>query len=549
MEAVTNNVSALQLTSNDAGIQDHSVQRHLTLLSLPTEIHLKIIEQCLLDRPRKPKPEWTPLGRHVRRDDRKLLGGSLRDLTLVNCYFRQLTAPYLFESICISDNSEATKQDSLREHHKHLVGLPTYEWLRHMKKFTISLGRSPNPHHAYAGDDFIQMLNYMQWPTTMRYVLETQHATYTVLNDVRRILLKYRRQGWDFEVFKVRQLELSCPWGSHCWDFQFLTWPYMNTERIWLDFNPGHLKPQSLALERLRNLEYVMHRAHPVRFFDTGIERDEFQSFNAPDGPRPPFLRQLGHTMKHIKHLALYGALKGPVTDIAPLLRDMRSLEQLDITNQQAITEDDIHGIAVMLHPYPEIDWAMKHSLLLRTHRHDVDREKAATVFFETLPSLKRICLVQDQIGVVYRAVRSNEETAGGGGGALERIEEVETIRERFRYLKYSSNNNTAVWRCGFPNKLGYKLWDRLEGCSWCTTEEAFWFNPAWQTGDRSVVPHNLRFDVAEAAQYGVMSPEAAERIAQLDARIEERHRRERERKRRDAFIRSQRAKTKARNR
>lgn len=536
MEFLTSTISALQLNDDGTVLPDH--QRHLTLLDLPSEIHLKIIEQCLLDAPRKLELEWTPLGRHTRRDDRKLLGGSLRDLTFLNHYFRQLTAPYLFENICISDDSKATKEDKLRENHQYLMSLPAYKWLQHMKKFTISLGRTPNPHQAYAGDDFIHMLNYMQWPTIMRYVLETQHVTYTILNDVRHILLKYRRHGWGFEVFKVRQLELSCPWGSHRWDFQFLTWPYLNTERIWLDFNTDHLKPQSLALERLRNLEYVMHRAHPVRFFDTGLEREQFQGFIALDGRRPPFLRQLGNTMKHVKHLALCGVLKGPVTEVAPLLRDMRSLEQLNITTQQAITEEDIHRIDKMLHPYPEIDWAIKHSRLIRAHRHNIHPVKAATVFFETLPSLKRICLVQDQIGVVYQAVR-DEET-----GALERMEEVETIKERFRYLKYSTN--TAVWRCGFPNKLDYKLWDRLEGCSWCTTEEAYWLNPAWQAGDRNVVPQTLRFDVAERAQYGVMSPEATEMIARLDANIEERHRRDAERKTRNAFIRNQRPSTRA---
>lgn len=550
MEGLNDDFSALQLDEsaignkfnrdtlvNNIGNMDHpqpDIQSPPTLVDLPAEILLKIIEQCLLDPYRRPAPEWTPEGRHVRRDNRRLLGGSLRDLTLVSRQFRALTAPYLFESICISDNSASTKEDKLRSAHEQLVGFPTYEWLRHMKKFTISLGRTPNPHYPYAGQDFVEMLNYMQWPTTMRYVLEKDFVTYTVLNDVRRLLTKWRRCGMDFEVFKVRQLELSCVWGSHRWDFQFLTWPYLNTERIWLDFNTDHLKPQSLALDRLRNLQYVMHRAHPVGFFNTHAELDSFEGFTALDGRRPPFLRQLGNTMRHVRHFALYGVLRGPVTEIAPLIRDMHSLEQLDITDQQAITEHDIYNIQEMAHPISEFDWAIKYSRLIRDHPDNVDRIEAATAFFTTLPNLLRICFVRDQIGTIYRAVR-DEAT-----GALERVDEVETIRERFRYLKVQGNN-PAVWRCGFPNRLDYSLWSRAGAAdSWCRADEAFWLDPAWLAGDESAAPRHLRFDVAKRAVFGVASLEEEELLARLEARHEERVRRRREQRRRDAFIRAQ---------
>lgn len=503
-----------------------------TLMDLPTEIHLAIVEYCLLAPHHIPEPEWTPEGRHVHRDRRRLLGGSLRDLTLVSKYFRTLTAPYLFESICISDNSTATKEDKLRRSHEQLVDLPTYEWLHHMKKFTISLGRTPNPHHSYGGQDFIEMLNYMQWPTTMRYVFETKLVPFTILNDVHHLLKKWRRFGMDLMIFKVRQLELSCVWGSHNWDFQFLTWPYLNTERIWLDFDTDHLIPESLALDRLRNLQYVMHSAHPNGIFYTHADLDKFQGFAAPDGRRPPFLRQLGNTMRHVKHLALCGVLKGRVTEIAPLLRDMRSLEQLDITDQQAITQEEMYRIRAMVHPISDYDWAMKYSALIRHHPNNIDRIVAAETFFETLPNLQRICFVRDQIGVIYKALR-DEDT-----GAIERIDKVEEIRERFHYLKFESNNS-AAWRCGFPNRLGYKLWDRA-GDSWCRADFAFWVDPAWLAGDASVVPHHLRFEVAERVVFGSTSPEGEERMAWLEAKNAERVRRRGERRRRDAFIHAQ---------
>lgn len=547
MESLDHGLSALRLnyspseSSSDTGSlavglgEDQGRSQNeapLTLMDLPTEIHLKIVEYCLLAPHRIPEPEWTPEGRHVHRDRRRLLGGSLRDLTIVSKYFRALTAPYLFESICISDNSTATKEDKLRRTHEQLVDLPTYEWLHHMKKFTISLGRTPNPHHSYGGQDFIEMLNYMQWPTTMRYVFETKLVPYTILNDVHHLLKKWSRFGMDFMVFKVRQLELSCVWGHHSWDFQFLTWPYLNTERIWLDFDTENLIPESLALDRLRSLQYVMHRAHPNGIFSNHADLDKFQGFAAPDGRRPPFLRQLGNTMRHVKHLALCGALKGRVTEIAPLLRDMRSLEQLDITDQQAMTEEDIYRIREMVHPISDYDWAMKYSGLICNHPNNVDRIDAAKIFLNTLPNLQRLCFVRDQIGVLYKALR-DEDT-----GAIERIDKVEEIRERFRYLKLESNNS-AAWRCGFPNHLGYKLWDRA-GDSWCRADSAFWLDPAWLAGDESIVPDHLRFEVAGRAVFGVASPEEEERMNWLEAKNAERVRRRRERGRRDAFIRAQ---------
>lgn len=547
MEGLDHELSALRLYNNPSkgtsstdslavGVGKDKDQSHnglpLTLMDLPIEIHLIIVAYTFLAPHRVSKPEWTPEGRHVHQDRRRLLGGSLRDLTLVNKHFRALTVPYLFESICISDNSTATKEDKLRSAHEQLLDLSTYERLHHMKMFTISLGRTPNPHRPYGGQEFIEMLNYMQWPTNMRYVFETKVVPYTILDDVQHLLKKWRRHGMDFMVFKVRQLELSCVWGSHGWDFQFLTWPYINTERIWLDFNTEHLIPQSLALERLRNLGYVMHRAHPNGIFYTHADLDKFQGFTAPDGRRPPFLRQLGNTMKHVKHLALYGVLKGPVTDIAPLLREMRSLEQLDITDQQAIAEDDIYHVVEMVHPIPEYDWAMKFSRLTGNHPNNVDRVQAASVFFKALPKLQRICFVRDQIGVLYEAIRDQNT------GALEGVEEIETIQERFRFLKLDGNNS-AAWRCGFPNRLGYKLWDRA-GSSWCCADSAFWLDPAWVAGDESIVPYHLRFEVAGRAVLGITSPEEEERIAWLEAKNSEHVRRRKERRSRDAFISAQ---------
>ncbi|KAF3765586.1 hypothetical protein M406DRAFT_68011 [Cryphonectria parasitica EP155] len=520
MEDISHSLAAIKLDPTNADAPDE-----LSLMDLPVEVQLKIIRHCLNDVPRRSKPDNGILGRHVRRDERVLLGGSLRDLTLVNQHFRRLTAPILFQSICINDASEATREDKLRDTHEALVGLPTYNWLQHMEKFTISLGRTPNPHKPYAGQDFIELLSYMQWPTTMRYVLEKQDPTYTVLNDVRSLLLKWRRWGMDFLVFKVRQLELSCPWGSHSWDFQFLTWPYLNMERLWLDYDTHDLRPQSLALEKLRNLEYVMHRAHPTSFLKSDIEVDVFKGLTAPDGRRPPKLRQLCHTMQQVKHFALCGLLKGPVTEIAALVRDMRSLEQLDITDQQAISDDEVHASTEqMLHPISEIDWAIKHSRCIEKHPKNIDRAAAATVFFNTLPKLQRICFVRDQIGTFYHAIR-DENT-----GALDRVEKGEMIQERHRYLCYPEHS--SVWRCGFPNRLNYDLWGRTQNRFRFPTEYAFWLNPAYLAGDESAVPPHLRFAIALKEVFGTMPPEEEERIARLNAHWAQRDRQDEERRR-----------------
>lgn len=558
--------------------------RNLTLMDLPTEIHLKILEQCALDRPRIPESNDSR-GRH-----RRLLGGSLRDVTLVSQYFRSLTIPYLFESICINDASEATMEDKLIHTCGQFYNCGTANRLQHMKKFTVSLGRTPNPHRAYAAQGFIETLNYLHGASTMRYVLETKSVTYTLLNDIRQKLLKWRRQGTEFLIFDVRQLELACPWGSHRWDYQFLTWPYLNTERLWLDFNTDDLRCSSLSLEKMRNLEYVMHRAHPVTFLSSHLELEAFNGLTAKDGPRPPKLRQLGHTMRQVKHLALCGLLKGPVTEIAPLLRDMQSLKQLDITDQQAITEDDILAINELYHPLCDIDWAMKHTELISTHPNNVDRIEAATVFFTTLPKLQRICFVRDQIGTFYHAIRdTNNEKAGTVGPVSSssplppfRVEVGDEVRENWRYLRNNVNdertNHSAIWRCGFPNRLGYQLWDRCgrgSGSTVLRADHAFWMNEAFRAGDHSMVPYHLRYDVCEKKVFGtrpgsidsssgigsgsvsgsgtgtgtgtgtvtdgiMISPDVEEGMTRLGAKNAERRRFEEEKARRDSFIRGQ---------
>lgn len=537
MERLAYDLSVIGLSDEPEEHRANRSRPQISLSTLPTEILMRIIEQCFLDPTRVAEPQWTPEGRHVPRDSRRLLGGSLRDLTLVSRQFRALTAPLLFESICICDNSASTKEDKLRTTHEQLVRLPTYEWLRHMKKLTVSLGRHPNPYPTYAAQDFVQMLNYMQWPSTMRYVLERAVAQYTILNDVRHLLTKWRRSGMVFEIFKVRQLELSCVWGSHCWDFQFLTWPYVSVERLWLDFNTMQLSPGSLLLDRLRNLEYVMHRAHPIGVFNTRAELNNFQGFSAPDGRRPPLLRQLGNTMRHVKHLALYGVLKGPVTMIIPLIRDMHSLEQLDITDQQAVTQEDIHSIREMAHHLPEFDWAIKHSRLIREHADNVDRIEAAIAFFTALTNLQRICFVRDQIGTVYRAERDDET------GKLHHVVESGTVRERFRYLR-PSIHNSAVWRCGFPNRLGYSLWNHVAAAdSWCRADEAFWLEPAPLTGSErgaADASHHLRSDRAHHDSSGISTLQEHENLSRFNARHKERTRKRRKQKRRDAFIRGQ---------
>lgn len=374
----------------------------------------------------------------------------------------------------------------------------------------------------------------------MRYVMENEYSTYTILPTVKKHLTEYLRgdkHHRPLHIFKVKQLELSCPWGSHNWDFGHLTWPYFRLERLWLDFNIGTVQVPSLALQSLPSLEYVMHRAHPVSFFSSALELDAFPGFTREEGWRGPCLTQLADSMPHVKHFALCGVLKAPVTDLAPMLSGMVALEQLDITDEQAITDADIEAIRTMWHPTPDIDWAMKHTHLVNAHRANVDRMKAATVFFTQLPNLQRICFVRDQIGTLYQAVRDAHT------GDLERVENDSnnsnnTITEAYRFLRYTTNHQ-AVWRCGFPNRLDYNLWDRLRGgwgssCAWIRREDAFWLDARYQAGDdESVMPRHLRWDVAERHQFGIIPPDVAEKLdrwiakqVRLDRERAERNRR-----------------------
>lgn len=335
-----------------------------------------------------------------------------------------------------------------------------------MKKLTISLGRTPNPPRPYSGEDFIEskpevpqtcahdanlhvVLRVLQDIETMRFVMESGFSTYTILPAGKNHLVRYLRgdiHHRPLHVFKVKQLELSCPLGGHNWDFGHLTWPYFRLERLWLDFNIGSVRTASLALDSLPSLEYVMHRAHSVTSFVWAHGLDAFEGFTREDSWRGPYLTQLSDCMPHVKHFALCGVLKGPVTDLAPMLSGMISLKQIDITDEHAITSTDIESISKMWHPAPNVDWAMKHSYLVNKHRNNVDRTKVAIVFSNQIPSFQRVCFVRDQVGTLYHAICDIQSRE------LDSADEGETITEAYRFLRY--NPNPAVWRCGFPSHL-----------------------------------------------------------------------------------------------
>lgn len=454
----------------------------LNLMDLPTELHLEFVEFGLLVPARRDK--WTP-------QNKKLIGGAVRDLTLVNRYFRRLTAPYLFKRICINDMSEATCQDLLLDSMKLMHNLSTSILLKKTQKFTISIGRTPQPNHAYIEDEFISTLDYIR-PPTQRFVLEKETTPWPFLQKVRKIWNKWQSNGAPHYILNTTQLELSAPRG-HRFDFQFLTHPYIHMERLWLDFDPEWLRPHSLNLSRFAHLKYVMIRAYPNSpLCDNNDLR--YQGFSE-QGDKPN-LGQLAQTLPHLKHFAMCGLLNGPIRNIASLLTPMKSLEQLDITDQQPVTLQQITDVRQMLHPYERIDKAMCNSKLIREHPANMDRIEAATLFFTAIPSLERICFVRDQIGTMYHAVRDKDRV-------LERVEEKETIMEKYRYLHMRNNK---VWRCGFPNVLEYNLFDSSALASEATTllsEKAFWVNQAYLDGDNSVVPDEFEWKICLWKAFG----------------------------------------------
>lgn len=493
LENLINDASALKLDG-----PEKFTKKKLGLMDLPTEVHIKIVELCLRHPVRDPGPRRGPLGRNAPKYQGKLLGGSVRELCFVDRYWRDLTAPYLFERICVNDLCESSIEDYLRDTYKRMQNATTHRWLQYTQRFTISLGRMVDPPKLGHEENFINLLNYVQTPHTVRYALEQKETSYSILPTLRTLFNRYHRNGVELQIFKPRQLEFYCYWGEHTFDFQFLAWPYVNVERIWLDYNIDHIRADSLCLDRLRNLEYVMCRSYPINFFYNEFEMDQFKGYTASDGgDRPPKLQQLAGTLRHLKHFALCGPLFGPVTGIAPLLADMESLEQLDITDQQAICDDQIHEDADIWHPNEEIEWAMKHTDWLSKHPNNVDRIEAATVFFTTLPKLQRICFVRDQVGVFYHAIRDHD-------GGLERVEKGETMQERFHILKYE--RNSPAWRCGFPNVLNYNLRDQPVNA--LRADYVFWRNPDYLAGDKSVIPEALQWvNAMEEYVYGAARP------------------------------------------
>ncbi|ROW06745.1 hypothetical protein VMCG_04024 [Cytospora schulzeri] len=460
-------------------------ERPPNLMDLPTELHLEIVEYCLLVRAFRDR--WTP-------KDSKLIGGAVRDLTLVNRYFRQLTASYLFKSICINDKSEATCQDLLLSSMKRMHKVSTSLLLKKTQKFTISIGRTPQPNRAFVEKEFISTLDYIR-PPTQRFVIEKETTPWPFLQKVRKIWNQWQSNGMPHYILNTKQLELSAPWG-HRFDFQFLTHPYIHMERLWLDFDLKWLRPHSLNLSKFAHLQYVMIRAHPhgplLNNFDLGYE-----GFNEQSGK--PLLGQLAQTLPHLKHLAMYGLLNGPIRNIASLLRPMKSLEQLDITDQQPVSSQQVTDVREMLHPYERIDKAMCNSKLIREHPANVDRVEAATLFFTAIPSLDRICFVRDQVGTMYHAVRDEKNK----DRVLERVEEGETIVEKYRYL---TMNHDQVWRCGFPNVLGYSLFEPAAlACHSSTllSEKAFWMRQEYLDGDLSVVPEEFEWKLCLWKAFG----------------------------------------------
>lgn len=518
MDALAHRISAVKLDSTDTVVTRTKAKP--TLMDLPVEVLLKIAELCLLAPVRKEKPSKGPLGRYASKYLGKPLGGAVRDLTLVNRYWRELTAPFLFESICINDVVESSFEDYLRITHMRLLTASANRWLQHTNKFTISLGHSPNEPRKGHEEDFIRMLNYVQSPTIVRYQFPLKASPRSILPTLKACFEKLHDKGVELQVLKPRQLEFYSYWGEYNFDFQFLTWPYAHVERIWLDFNITHVRAESLCLDRLKHLQYVMCRSIPPKIPYNEVELHQFKSFTSPDGVSgPPKLQQLADTLGHLKHFAMYGPLYGRVTDVAPLLRSMKSLEQLDITDQQAVCETDLLKEWDMWHPYETIDWSMKNTDWLNKHRNNVDRIEAATVFFKTLPSLQRICFVRDQVGVVYHVIRDD-------AGGVESVTEGETIQESFHIVRY--DENSPAWRCGFPNRLNYDLLAPSH-MSLISAKDVFWRNPDYIAGDRSVIPDWLKWDTAWVERFGVRSAEELKAEEERMARIDKACKRRRE--------------------
>lgn len=421
----------------------------LTLMDLPTELHLDIVEICLM------LNGW---GDNLKGNrDKKYIGGAARELALVNQYFRELTAPYLFKNICIHDKTEATVKDLLKESIQAMMTSPrAHQLLPKIEKFTVSLTRTPQPNHQYVEEDLILILDLIR-PKTQRFVIEKHSTQWQLLCLVENVWRRWAQSGFPHRIYNTRQLEISAPFG-HNWDFQFLASPYVNVQRMWLDYNGDLLEPRTLRLARLPGLEYLMVRSFPPRFLDDAADLARFQGWSERDGEHSK-LAALAATLPQLKHLAVCGLLNGPIGDLAARLAPMRSLEQLDITDQQAVCERQIMDARSGAHSDDATDWAIAHSRLIREHPSNTGRADAAAAFFRAVPSLKRICFVRDQVGTVFHAVRG-EDTDDDGARLLERVEARETITAPRRYLKWQS---PKAWLCGFPNVLGYELFDGRE--------------------------------------------------------------------------------------
>lgn len=439
----------------------------LTLMDLPTELHLDIVEICFM---------LNGYGDdHNANRDKKYIGGAVRELTLVNQYFRELTVPYLFKNICINDKTEATMKDLLKESIQAILTNPhTHQWLPKIEKFTVSLTRSPQPNHQYVEEDLILILDLIR-PKTQRFVIEKHSTQWQLLCLVENLWRRWAENGFPHRIYNTKQLEISAPFG-HNWDFQFLASPYVGVERMWLDYNCDLLEPATLGLARLPKLEYLMVRSFPMSFPDDAADLARFRGWSEDPGVSEPKLASLARTLPQLKHLAVCGLISGPVADLAARLAPMRSLEQLDITDQQAVSARQVMEARTCRHPDDATDWAVAHSRLIREHPDNIGRADAAAIFFNAIPSLKRICFVRDQVGTVFHAVRAEEDEQDGGRqhGELVRVEARETITAPRRYLKWQ---NPKAWLCGFPNVLRYKLFDGREESYFDTirSEATFW--------------------------------------------------------------------------
>lgn len=367
-------------------------QSHSVLLEdLPPELLRKVVDFCAHD---------IAVGRVT-----------LLSLSVMNKYFRDVTAPRLFERICFRDSPES----------------PGDEILDTIRRFKA------NPYFRRHPRTVSLHLNRLKWVGTDQTTL-TQPYHYLVLPELVDSLVRmpeakelYIRLGGEQGARCLDGLHAAVHWclAGRKLNITSLTVSTDNAEALdWWDVQPyfeyGFLRamPQieSFCYEGTRLCSTNMTLS-PEEYFDPSITprltqvrlyctySDHRSNFYPYGWTKHEFSQlRLSEITPELQYLSVLGALtKIPVSSLLEQITKLTKLKYLDITDEQTmhghLTRRELVDLLLAVQPLDRLAYIKD---LAAIHPLNENRSKLAADTFDHCENLRRICFVRSCVGEVY---------------------------------------------------------------------------------------------------------------------------------------------------